>query len=312
MILFSGDDIMFEQFIATFRKKKLGILVEWEPLAKHTTLRVGGPARILVQPNDRFAIIESIELAKELEIKSKIIGKGSNLLVSDDVFNGVVIKTDKGLNYTIINGTYVTVGAGVSDVKLARNMAKQGLSGLEFLSGIPGTIGGAVFMNAGAYLKEMKDILKEVLVLDDDGRLRKLTLKEMDLTYRSSIFHRHPDWLIIEAILQLGVGDKDQLLEIIESRKEKRIETQPLEFPSAGSTFRNPECCAAWKLIEKAGLRGFTIGGAMVSNKHTNFVINAGGATAQDIADVILYVKQKIAGECGFVMHQEVEFFNWD
>jgi UDP-N-acetylmuramate dehydrogenase len=303
---------MFEQFIATFREKELGILVENEPLAKHTTLRVGGPARILVQPNDRFAIIESIELAKKLKMKFKILGKGSNLLFSDDFFEGVVIKTDKGLNYTIINDTRITVGAGVSDVKLARNMAKLGLSGLEFLSGIPGTIGGAVFMNAGAYLKEMKDVLVEVVILDEAGIVRKLTLEEMELSYRTSIFQRHTEWLIIEAVLQLELGDKDQILDIIKSRKEKRMQSQPLEMPSAGSTFRNPAGLAAWKLVADAGLRGFTIGGAMVSEKHTNFVVNANKATAQDIADVIWHVSQEINDKCGLEMHQEVEFFNWN
>lgn len=302
---------MFEQFIAAFRKKELGILVENEPLAKHATLRVGGPARILVQPNDRFAIIESIELAKKLGMKFKILGKGSNLLFSDDVFEGVIIKTDKGLNYTIVDDTRITVGAGVSDVKLARNMAKLGLSGLEFLSGIPGTIGGAVFMNAGAYLKEMKDILVEVLVLDEAGKLRKLNPEQMEFSYRTSIFQRYTDWLIIEAVLQLDPGDKDQILDIIQSRKEKRMESQPLEMPSAGSTFRNPDGKSAWKLVADAGLRGFTIGGAMVSEKHTNFIVNANKATAQDIADVILHVRQEINDKCGLIMHQEVEFFNW-
>lgn len=303
---------MFEEFIAVFCEKELGILVENESLAKHTTLRVGGPTRILIQPKDRFAIIESIKLVKKLGMKFKILGKGSNLLFSDDEFEGVVIKTDKGLNYTIVDDTRITVGAGVSDVKLARNMAKLGLSGLEFLSGIPGTIGGAVFMNAGAYLKEMKDILVEVLVLDGNGEFRKMNVEEMELSYRTSIFQKHPDWLIVEAVLQLEHGDKDQILDIIKSRKEKRMESQPLEMSSAGSTFRNPAGLAAWKLVADAGLRGFTIGGAMVSDKHTNFIVNANKATAQDIADVILHVRQAISDKCGLTMHQEVEFFNWD
>ena len=303
---------MFEQFIARFREKELGILVENEPLAKHATLRVGGPARILVQPNDRFAIMETIELAKELGMAFKILGKGSNLLFSDAIFEGVVIKTDKALNYTIIDGTRITVGAGVSDIKLARNMAKLGLSGLEFLSGVPGTIGGAVFMNAGAYLKEMKDILVEVLVFDGEGQVRKLSVDEIELSYRTSIFQRHSDWLIIEAVLQLSPGNRDEILALINLRKEKRMVSQPLDMPSAGSTFRNPEGMAAWKLVADAGLRGFKIGGAMVSEKHTNFVVNANKATAKDIADVISHVRQEIGEKCGLEMHQEVEFFNWD
>lgn len=306
---------MFEQFIAMYRENELGILVENEPLAKHTTLRVGGPARILVQPNDKRAIIKTVALAKQLKMAFKIIGKGSNLLFSDREFLGVVIKTDKSLNYTIVDeGKHtVTVGAGVSDVKLARNMAKLGLSGLEFLSGVPGTIGGAVFMNAGAYLKEMKDVLLEVVVLDDQGEVRTLKPEALKLAYRSSIFQHERDWLIVEALLQLEPGDKDENLELIRTRKEKRMTAQPLEFPSAGSTFRNhSSALSAWKLIDDAGLRGFTIGGAKVSEKHTNFVINANQATAQNISDVIAHVRKTVKKNSGLDLHQEVEFVNWD
>jgi len=302
---------MFEKFIAAFLGAKLGKLAEFEPLSKHTTLRVGGPARIFVQPNDKEAFVKIIELVRELELKFKILGKGSNILASDDVFEGVVIQTDKGLNYTDIDGTLVTVGAGVSDVKLAREVAKLGLSGLEFLSGIPGTIGGAVFMNAGAYLKEISDILLKVQIINEKNELIWLEKDELGFSYRESIFQQKPDWLIVEATLELEHGNEGDILATIKSRKEKRIASQPLELPSAGSTFRNLEGHAAWKVIADAGLRGYTVGGAKVSEKHTNFVVNAGGATAQDVADVIFHVQEMVCEKEGLNMHEEVEFFNW-
>ena len=302
---------MFEKFIAAFVGAKLGKLAEFEPLAKHTTLCVGGPARIFVQPSSKAAFVKIIALVRELELEFKILGKGSNLLVSDDVFDGVVIQTDKGLNYANISGTLVTVGAGVSDVMLSRDVAKLGLSGLEFLSGIPGTIGGAVFMNAGAYLKEISDVLVRVQIINEKNELVWLEKDELALSYRKSIFQQRSDWVIAEVVLQLEYGDKDEILAIIRSRKEKRTMSQPLEFPSAGSTFRNPNGHAAWKLIEEAGLRGYAVGGAKVSDKHTNFVVNAGGATAQDVADVIAHVQETVYEKDGLKMHQEVEFFNW-
>lgn len=303
--------MMFEKFIAAFLGANLGKLAEFEPLSKHTTLRVGGPARVFVQPFDKDCFVKVIELVRELGVPFKILGKGSNLLASDDVFEGVIIQTDKGLTCMAVNGTQVTVGAGVSDVKLARDVGKMGLSGLEFLSGIPGTIGGAVFMNAGAYRKEISDVLVKVQILNEKNELIWLDRSELELSYRKSIFQQKPDWLIVEAVLQLELGDRETILETMRSRKEKRCLAQPLELPSAGSTFRNPDGHAAWQLIEESGLRGFAIGGAMVSEKHTNFVVNANGATACDVAAVIGYVQEVVCEKTGLMMHQEVEFFNW-
>lgn len=302
---------MFEKFIAAFLGAKLGKLAEFEPLAKHTTLRVGGPARVFVQPSDKEAFVKIIGLVRELKLAFKVLGKGSNLLASDDLFEGVVIQTDKSLNDINVDGTLITVGAGVSDIKLARDVAKLGLSGLEFLSGIPGTIGGAIFMNAGAYLKEISDVLVKVQIVNEKNELVWLEKDDLGLSYRKSIFQKNPNWLIVEAVLKLEYGDKDEILATIKSRKEKRMESQPLECASAGSTFRNPDGCAAWKLIANAGLRGYSIGGAKVSEKHTNFVVNAGGATAQDIVDVISYVQEIVYKNEGLKMYQEVEFFNW-
>jgi len=303
---------MFEQFITTYNENNLGELTEYEPLAKHTTLRVGGPARIFVQPTDKEAFIDTVTLIRELDLNFKILGKGSNLLASDATFEGVVINTEKALDYVIVDGTTVCLGAGVSDVKVARDMARLGLSGMEFLSGVPGTIGGAVFMNAGAYLKEMKDILQKVQILDEHNQLKWCLAEELELTYRTSIFQRKSDWIIIEAVVCLEEGDSTHSLQLIRERKEKRKASQPLEMPSAGSTFRNPEGYAAWQLVEEAGLRGFSVNGAMVSDKHSNFVVNHNSATAQNVADVIAHVKQVIKEQRDLEMHQEVEFFNWE
>lgn len=302
---------MFEKFIVAFLGAKLGKLAEYEPLAKHTTLRVGGPARVFVQPTDKDAFIKIIELARELSLDFKIIGKGSNLLASDDVFEGIIIQTDKGLNDMTLRGNVVTVGAGVSDVKLAKEVAKMGLSGLEFLSGIPGTIGGAIFMNAGAYKKEISDVLVKVQILNEKNELIWLDKKDLEFSYRKSILQQRPDWLVVEAVLQLETGNPEDILATIKSRKEKRMASQPLEMPSAGSTFRNPDDHQAWELIAEAGLRGYSVGGAQVSDKHTNFVINSNKATAQNIADVIEYVKQTVYEKYNLVLQQEIEFFNW-
>ena len=302
---------MFEKFIAAAYGAKLGKLAEYEPLAKHTTLRVGGPARVFIQPENKDAFVKIIQLARELGLAFKILGKGSNLLASDDTFEGIVIQTDKGLTQTKIEGTIVTVGAGTSDVLLAREVSKQGLAGLEFLSGIPGTIGGAIFMNAGAYKKEIGDVLTRVQILNEKNELIWLDKKDLELSYRTSVFQKRPDWIIVEAVLQLEVGEADEIFATINKRKEKRLTSQPLDLPSAGSTFRNPTGHSAWKLIADAGLRGYTVGGAKISEKHTNFVVNAGGATAKDVAAVIMHVKQVVGEKEGLDMHQEIEFFNW-
>jgi len=302
---------MFDKFIAAFIGAKLGKLAEFEPMSKHTTLRVGGPARLFVQPADKDALINIIDLAKSLSIQFKLLGKGSNLLASDELFNGVIIQLDKTLTYTKIDNNLVHVGAGTSDVKLSLEVAKMGLTGLEFLSGIPGTIGGAVFMNAGAYKKQMSDVLTKVQIINSENELLWLNVEELELGYRSSIFQKHPDWVIVEAVLRLEPGNTEDILELMNSRKQKRKESQPLDFPSAGSAFRNPKGHFSWQLISEAGLRGYCVGGAKVSEKHANFVINTGNATSKNVADIIFHVKSVVKEKSGLELHPEVEFFNW-
>ncbi|HAX72891.1 MAG TPA: UDP-N-acetylenolpyruvoylglucosamine reductase [Firmicutes bacterium] len=302
---------MIKGFISQYEEENLGLLLENEPLKKHTTFRVGGPARAFVVPNSKESLVRTLQIIKENDIAFKVIGKGSNLLPSDEVFNGVVIKCDKGLDYIHIEDTVVTVGAGVSTIVLANHLAKAGLSGLEFLSGVPGSIGGAIFMNAGAYNKEIKDILVKALVLDGNGNLVWKNNDEFEFMYRTSIMQQKRDWTLVEAIIKLEHGEIEEIKELMKSRRERRTQSQPTNFPSAGSTFRNPLPHASWKLIEDAGLRGHRIGGAEVSQKHANFIVNVGEATATDIYELIQYVQKVVLEKYGIELHPEVEMFNW-
>ena len=302
---------MFKYFIEEYRGKNLGLLLENEPLSKHTTFRVGGPARILVIPNSKDSLVETIRLVHQYDIPFKVIGRGSNLLPSDQVFEGIIIKCDKGLDHIEINETLVTVGAGVSTILLANKMAKNELGGLEFISGIPGSLGGAVYMNAGAYNKEIKDILVKALIMDETGKLKWISNEEMQFTYRTSIMQSQKGWILIEAVLQLEAGNYDEIMELMKARKVRRVESQPTNLPSAGSTFRNPNPHFSWKLIEDSGLRGVRIGGAEVSQKHCNFIVNVGGATATDIYNLIQHVQQVVLEKHGVELHPEVEMFNW-
>lgn len=302
---------MLNQFIEEFTRNHWGTLLESEPLAKHTTFRVGGPAKVMVIPSSKESLIHTMKLINKLDIPWKVIGKGSNLLPSDHEFDGVVVKCDKELAQVEVNGTVMTVGSGVSTILLARQAARLGLSGLEFISGVPGTVGGAIYMNAGAYKMEMKDILIRALILDHEGELRWLENEEFEFSYRTSILQQHKDWLVVEAELRLMPADREEILELMDSRRQRRKESQPLEMPSAGSTFRNPLPHASWKLIEDAGLRGYTIGGAQVSEKHCNFIVNIGNATSQNILDLIGHVQAVVKETYDIDLHPEVEMFNW-
>ncbi len=302
---------MFNKFIEQFEAQQLGSLLQNEPLAKHTTFRVGGPAKVFVVPNSKASLMETMKLVKTLKLPYRIIGRGSNLLPSDHVFEGVLIKCDKGLNHVEINDTQITVGAGVSTIVLASQLAKAGLAGLEFLSGVPGSIGGAIFMNAGAYNHEIKDILIRALVIDENGNFVWKENADFEFGYRTSIMQIQREWILVEAVLQLEKGESEDIQALIQKRKKRRLETQPANLPSAGSTFRNPLPHYSWQLIDDCGLRGHRIGGAEVSTKHSNFVVNIEGATSQDIYDLILYVQKTVYDQTGVLLHPEVELFNW-
>ena len=281
-----------------------------ELISKHTTYKVGGKAKAIVYPDSVDNLIKLLKELKSLNENYKIIGKGSNLIFSSKDYDGVLINLEE-LKTFKIDGNIVTAEAGVSTVKLALETAKNNLSGLEFASGIPGTIGGGVFMNAGAYNSDFSNIIKEVKYLDQDFNIKVIQNKDMKFSYRDSIFKEKRDMIIIEATMELNLKPYSEINEIILSRREKRIATQPLEYPSAGSVFRNPELAPAGKLIDDLGLKGYQIGGAKISEKHANFIINDGDATGEDIKALIDYIKEKVKNEYNVDLYLEQEEVNF-
>ncbi len=283
------------------------------PLSKHTTYKVGGKAKLMVYPKNVDCLIKLLKLLKTYEIKYKILGLGSNVLFSDNVFDGVIIRLSELDNVEFFGRNKIRVGAGYSLMKLSLLAAKKGLAGLEFASGIPGTVGGAVFMNAGAYKSDMGYVVREVKVLTPDFNIITLENKEMNFHYRTSFLQTHPGYICLEAVIKLEKGDKNALDEVIKERRQRRMESQPLEYPSAGSVFRNPEGMFAGKLIEDLGLKGKTIGGAQVSEKHANFIINYNKkAKGSDIKKLIELVHDKVLEEYDVDMKIEQEFVNWE
>ena len=234
-----------------------------------------------------------------------VVGFGSNLVFIKD-YDGVVIKLDK-LNELKIDGNLVTVGAGYNLMKLSIKTAKLGLSGLEFASGIPATVGGAIYMNAGAYKSDMSEIVKEIAVIDDNLELKKITNKELNFGYRTSLL-KEKKYICVSAMLELQPGDKDEILKLIKERKERRLKSQPLEFPSAGSVFRNPEGDYAGRLIEELGFKGKKVGDAMVSEKHANFIVNVGNASGEDVKKLIIEIQNKVKEVYGIKLIVEQEF----
>lgn len=285
-------------------------VLENEPLALHTTYKVGGKARYFVYPKNEIALMRLLKETKENQIKTKIIGKGSNLLVSDDDYDGMVICLDRYFNEVIFEKNKVSVYAGQSIIYLAHEAMKRGLSGLEFASGIPGTVGGACFMNAGAYKSEMKDVVEAVWVLKE-GNCVWMSAEECEFSYRNSIFKRNPDWVILAVRFHLTPKDPLEIKELMDSRRQRRMASQPLDKPSAGSVFKNPEDMPAWKYIEESGLRGKCINGAKVSEKHANFIVNEREAKAQDIYDLIELIQKSVYEKFNVFLKAEVECFNW-
>ncbi len=280
-------------------------------ISKYTTYKVGGVASFLVYPKNIEKLVLLIKLINKHNIKFKILGNGSNVLFSDKKYDGVLIKLTEFDDLEII-GNRIRVGAGYSLMKLSRFALKNSLTGLEFASGIPGTVGGAVFMNAGAYKSDMGYVVRSVKVLTPDYRIIQLENKELNFHYRTSFFKTHPDYICLEATISLMHGDKAKIEEVIKSRLKRRLESQPLNYPSAGSVFRNPTGMFAGELIEKAGLKGLKKGGAMISDKHANFVVNTGNASSSDIKELIDYAKNKVKENYNVEMLVEQEFVNWE
>lgn len=283
-----------------------GQVLAQEPMKKHTTFRIGGNADYYVNPGTKEQLAATVKLCREEEVPCYILGNGSNMLVSDAGYRGVILDLHRNMNEARIEGTCIYTQAGTLLSKAASLAARQGLTGMEFASGIPGTVGGALVMNAGAYGGEMKDIVKEALVLTKEGELLTLKREELELGYRTSIIAR-AGYIVLEAVLELKPGDKKEIEARMEELKTARTTKQPLEFPSAGSTFKRPEGYFAGKLIMDAGLRGYKKGGAQVSEKHCGFVINAGGASAQDILDLISHVQEEVQRQFGVKLEMEVK-----
>lgn len=277
-----------------------------EPMSGHITFRVGGTADYYVTPEKEEQIANVILLCKKEGIPYYIIGNGSNLLVRDEGYRGVIIEIGRKYSEIKQNGERIVAKAGARLAQIATAAMKQGLTGAEFAHGIPGTLGGAVTMNAGAYGGEMKDILSKVKVLDGEGKILTLSGKELDLGYRHSIIPER-NYIVLEAELLLSKGDISQIQSVMEELAGRRREKQPLEYPSAGSTFKRPPGHFAGKLIEDAGLKGYRCGGAMVSDKHSGFVINYDNATAQDILNVIQDVQETVREKYGISLETEVK-----
>ena len=273
-----------------------------------TTLKMGGPIAHFVVPNSFDDLKEIIEFLKANKIIFKVLGNGSNLICGESEFNGVVISLKK-LNAYEISNEEVYVEAGVMAPMLANVLAKQGLSCLEFAAGIPGTIGGLVYMNAGAYKGEIGDVLNEVLVLKDNEFVW-MKREECNFSYRHSVFHDHPRWVIIAAKLKLVKKSNEIIEDLMNDRLQRRKQTQPLEMPSAGSCFRNPENGFAWKLIDSIGYRGVCKNGVCVSEKHSNFIVNTGSGTAEDYLGIAYEIQDKVKEKYGIKLVMEVEKFN--
>ena len=293
--------------IDDIKKLKVGKVIENIDLKKYTTYKAGGIGRVLVIPKDIESLQKLFNYINKNNIKYKMLGLGSNLIFGDDIYEGILIKLDE-FNDVNISGTTIRVGAGYSLIKLSLLAARNDLAGLEFASGIPGTVGGAIYMNAGAYKSDMGYILKEIKVLTPDNEIITMSNKELDFHYRTSYLQKNPGYICLEATLNLYKGDRNAILDVIRDRKKRRMETQPLEFPSAGSVFRNPPDDFAGRLIEELGYKGKKIGGAMVSTKHANFIINVGNAKGNDIKKLILEIQEKVKEKYDIELKVEQEF----
>lgn len=280
------------------------------PMSEHIYFRVGGPADILVTPVNEEQVVNTLKLCREYNVPYFILGNGSNILVKDGGISGVVIKFNK-LNKITTEGNCVTAQSGALLKDVSKAALENNLRGFEFACGIPGSIGGAVFMNAGAYDGEMAHVIKSARVIDENCNIKNLTKEELELGYRSSIVMKK-GYVVIEATVELESGEYASIKDKIDDLTNRRESKQPLEYPSAGSTFKRPEGYFAGKLIQDSGLKGFSIGGAAVSEKHSGFVINKGGATAKDVLDVIAHVQKTVKENFDVELHTEVSIIGRD
>lgn len=277
-----------------------------EPMKNHTTFRIGGPADIFIVPENIEDIKNVCEIAREQEIPIFILGNGSNLLVADQGMEGIVLQIYKNFSGVSVNGSEITIKAGTLLSVAAKTALTEGLTGFEFAGGIPGTFGGAVVMNAGAYGGEIVQVLKEAVVLTKDGEVKTIPAKELELGYRTSNILKN-EYVVLSGTISLEKGDPGEIQEKMEKYALARRTKQPLEYPSAGSTFKRPEGHFAGKLIQDAGLRGYQVGGARVSDKHCGFVINQKNATAADVMQLIKDVQKRVKEQFDVDMEPEVK-----
>ena len=278
-----------------------------EPMSSHCTFRAGGTAKYYVIPDEYTKVRDVLRLCVEENIPYYVIGNGSNLLVQDDGFDGVIIEIDSALAKIEINGNEIVAKAGAKLSKIAVKALNESLTGFEFAGGIPGTLGGAVVMNAGAYGGEMKDVLRKVMVMDQSGKVFEIPAEELQMGYRTSII-KTAGYIVLGAVLSLKEGNLEEIKMLTRKLSEQRTSKQPLEYPSAGSTFKRPEGYFAGKLIMDSGLRGYRVGGAQVSEKHCGFVINTGDATAEDVRSLMKHVTEIVYAKFGVTLEPEVKF----
>ena len=304
---------MNKQFIY---KELLNILDEEnikvdEPMKKHISFKVGGPADFLVKPKTEEELRNVVEFAKKENVPFIVIGNGSNLLVKDGGIRGIVIELSDNFNNYEIDGNIIKAQSGALLAIIGRNAMKNSLTGFEFAAGIPGTLGGALAMNAGAYGGEMKQVVKTVRLMDRDGNIFELSNEEMKFEYRRSLLTTK-DYIVLSAVIELQPGNVEEIKEIMADYSNRRSTKQPLNFPSAGSTFKRPEGHFAAKLIDDCGLRGLTLRGAQVSDKHCGFVVNMGDANAKDILDLMFIVKSTVNEKFGIMLEEEVKILGED
>ena len=283
-----------------------GVFLTDEPMSRHTTFRTGGPADIYIEPSCAEELKQVLDICREENLAYTIIGNGSNLLVGDKGYRGVLISFGKPFGQVAVEGTQVRAGAGALLSVVAKQALNASLTGFEFAAGIPGTIGGAVVMNAGAYGGELCQVLKEATVLTPESEVRILPAAQLELGYRTSCVQKN-GYMVLEAVLELQPGNAEKIRAVMDELASKRKEKQPLEYPSAGSTFKRPAGHFAGKLIQDAGLRGFTVGGAQVSEKHCGFVINRDHATSADILSLCRQVQDQVKAQYGVDLELEVK-----
>lgn len=306
-----NDNKKIEELIKYLKKNKLAKYLENINLKFFNTYKVNAKARLIVLPKDIDSLKKTIKKIKEYHLKYFILGNGSNVIFNFDFYEGVIIKLDK-LDKLEIDNTLVTVGAGYMLPKLSYQMAKKNLSGLEFAYGIPGTIGASVAINAGAYLSDMSKIIKKVKVLTPNLEIKTLFNKDLDFSYRDSFLKKNHGYIVLEATIKLEKKEEKEILNLMKERRKKRIETQPLNYPSAGSVFRNPKNAYAGNLIEESKLKGYHINGATVSEKHANFIINKAKAKGEDIVKVVEHVKKTIKDKYNIDLILEQIIINGD